>query len=38
MLQFLGAQKCENENETDAASVACFQNMKYQVEDNVRSL
>ena len=28
----------KNENETDAASTACFQNIKYQVEDNVWSL
>ena len=38
MLQFLCAQNVTNENETDAASAACFQNIKYQVEDNVWSL
>ena len=38
MLQFLFARKLENENETDAASAACFQNIKYQEEDNVLSL
>ena len=29
MRQFLCARKCENENESDAASAACFQNIKY---------
>ena len=38
MRQFLCARKCENENESDAASAACFQNIKYQVDDNVSSL
>ena len=28
----------KNENETDAATAACFKNMKYQVEENVWSL
>ena len=35
MRQFLCARKYENENESDAASAACFQNIKYQVEYNV---
>ena len=38
MFHFLGARKYKTENETDAASAAYFQNIKYQVEDNVWSL
>ena len=37
MLQCLCARKCENENETDTESAACFQNVKYEEEDNVWS-
>ena len=35
MLQFLALENVINENETDVASAACFENIKYQVEDNV---
>ena len=38
ILPFLGALKCDNEKGTDAASTACFQDIKYQVEDNIWSL
>ena len=32
---FLALENVKHENETDAASAACFQNIKYQVEDNI---
>ena len=37
-LNFFAFENAKNENETDAASAACFQNIKYQVEYNVWSL
>ena len=35
MLHFLKARNVKNENETDAESTACFQNIKNQLECNV---
>ena len=37
-LTFFALENVKNENETDAASAACFQNISNQVEDNVCSL
>ena len=38
LFSFFALENMKNENETDTASAACFQNIKYQVEDNVWSL
>ena len=35
---FLALENVKNENETDAAAAACFQNIKYHLGDNVWSL
>ena len=35
---FVALENVKNEKETDAASAACFQNITYQVDDNVWSL
>ena len=38
MFNFLALGNVKNENETGAASAACFQNIKYREEDNVWSV
>ena len=35
MFHILAFRNVNNENETAAASAVCFQNIKYQEEDNV---